>query len=315
MKRIALILLTVFMSVFLVSCSKTGERVDALPGSNSYKIYCLTNEETELVSERFSISEEDTEALIKALIERLDVVPENISYKKAKPDQVVIEDFKLDSGGKLTLEFNSDYSLVTGVSEVLMRAAIVKTLCQVPQVDSVEFYVDGQPLMKNSDKAVGYMRGGDFIDNTGDGTNFYQYADITLYFPVESGLKLTMIPVSVKYDGTIALEQLILKQLIAGPEKISGANKEHVKSGIPGLTKINMVSVVDGICYVDFSQEFLSKVEGVSPEICIYSIVNSLVELPHIDKVEIAIDGKTNLNYQDEIFLGQTFERNLDLTE
>lgn len=313
MKKIYFMVL-VICSLCLVSCSKTGRKVETLPGSNSYRIYCLTNEETELLSESYFSNEADTEALIRELINRLDEAPIDIACKRAKPEQVKIVSFDLKGDGKLTLDFNSEYRQVTGLSEVLMRAAIVKTLCQAPEVDSIEFYIDGQPLMQNEDKPVGFMKGDNIIDNTGDETNFYQYANIVLYFADSDGQGLTTVPVSIKYDGTITLEQLIITQLIAGPEEISGVDKSLVRASIPNSVVLNTSSVVDGICYVDFSSEFLKPVEGIAPEVSIYSIVNSLVELSHIDKVEIAIDGKTVDMYQDAVDMKQTFERNLDLT-
>lgn len=315
MKKIFFLLLAVVMLFGLWACTKTGKKVDALPGSVNYKIYCLTNEETELVSETFYSNEKDTRTVLRQLIERLEQPPEDISCKRAKPEPVKIKDFDLKDDGKLTLNFNSEYRQVTGLSEVLMRAAIVKTLCQAPGVDSIEFNVDGQPLMENEDKPVGFMKGENIIDNTGDETNFYQNANLSLYFSTSNGQGLTTVPVSIKYDGTITLEQLIIRQLIAGPDNISGVNTELVKATIPDSVTLNAVSVVEGICYVDFSPEFLKPMEGIDPQVSIYSVVNSLVELSHIDKVEIIIDGKSVVSYQDTVEMNQTFERNLDLME
>lgn len=314
-KKFFSLIIFMLISLNLSACTKTGGKVDAVPGSPGYKIYCLTNEETELVSENYFSSETDPRRLITELLGQLETTPADIACKRAKPEQVYVEKFILASDGKLTLYFNSEYSQITGLSEVLMRAAIVKTLCQIPEVDSIEFYVSGQPLMQSGDTAVGFMKGEDFIDNTGDETNFYQYADLALYFPTADGKSLTVVPVSIKYDGTIALEELIIQQLIAGPDKISGVDKDAVLSGVPADTKINKVSVVDGICYVDLSKEFLSPVENVMPQVSIYSIVNSLAELSHIDKVEMVIDGESVETYLDTVQLNQTFERNLDLME
>lgn len=313
MKKICFILVAVGMLFGLTACTKTGKKVEALPGSANYKIYCLTNEETELVSESFFSNEKDSRTLIRQLISKLDETPENISFKRAKPETVKIKSFDLMEDGKLSLNFNIEYRQVTGLSEVLMRAAIVKTLCQVPEVDSIEFNIDGQPLMENADKPVGFMKGENIIDNTGNETNFYQYASLNLYFSTSDGQGLTIVPVSIKYDGTITLEQLIIQQLIAGPDKISGVNTQAVCATIPDSTKLNMISVADGICYVDFSSEFLKPVEPVNPQVSIYSVVNSLVELSHIDKVEIVIDGKAVETYQDSVDMKQTFERNLDM--
>ena len=48
-------------------------------------------------------------------------------------------------------------------------------------------------------------------------------------------------------------------------------------------------------------------------EVVIYSIVNSLAELSDVNKVQISVDGKTNLAYKEVMPLSQIYERNLEL--
>ncbi len=45
----------------------------------------------------------------------------------------------------------------------------------------------------------------------------------------------------------------------------------------------------------------------------IYAIVNSLVELPAVNKVQIAINGETTRRYRELVSLDTLFERNLDI--
>ena len=51
----------------------------------------------------------------------------------------------------------------------------------------------------------------------------------------------------------------------------------------------------------------------MTSEVTIYSITNSLVELPNVNKVQIAVDGETNISYRENVSLNTVFERNLDL--
>ena len=64
----------------------------------------------------------------------------------------------------------------------------------------------------------------------------------------------------------------------------------------------------DGICYVNLDESFLTVVNNVSTDVAVYSIVNSLVELSNINKVQILINGEVA-----ESFQTTTFERNLDI--
>ena len=78
-------------------------------------------------------------------------------------------------------------------------------------------------------------------------------------------------------------------------------------------TKIVSVTTRDNTCYVNLDEGFLNLPGNVTPEVAIYSIVNSLVELSSINKVQISINGSTDLIYMETIPLSQVFERNLEI--
>ena len=69
----------------------------------------------------------------------------------------------------------------------------------------------------------------------------------------------------------------------------------------------------DRICYVDFDSTFLTQIYNVTSDVAIYSIINSLAELSSVNKVQISINGDTNVNYKENISLSTVFERNLEL--
>ena len=78
-------------------------------------------------------------------------------------------------------------------------------------------------------------------------------------------------------------------------------------------TKIVSVTTKDGICYVNLSEDFLSQPYSASADVTIYAITNSLVELSNVNKVQITVNGNTNISYREKISLNSIFERNLDL--
>ena len=47
----------------------------------------------------------------------------------------------------------------------------------------------------------------------------------------------------------------------------------------------------------------------------IYSIVNSLTEIPGISRVQILVNGETDLVYRESIRFDTIFSRNLDIIE
>lgn len=64
-----------------------------------------------------------------------------------------------------------------------------------------------------------------------------------------------------------------------------------------------------------FWRQFLTEQSTVSNKLVIYSIVNSLLELDNIHKVQISVEGDSALKYHDDISLAEPFIRNLDLVE
>jgi len=83
---------------------------------------------------------------------------------------------------------------------------------------------------------------------------------------------------------------------------------------IPKGTVLNKVTTRDGVCFVDFNEKFMEKRAGITAEVAIYSVVNSLTELSNVYKVQFLINGETKKTYQNLDF-SQPFERNLEIVE
>ena len=302
--------LFVFCLVLLSGCSHKEE-----PEYDGYYIFYPDANEKKVGFEKYTPKATETSKLVEEFIRQLQKEPTDISLKKAIPDEVKIDEYVFDEAGQLTLYLSSAYGKLNRVSEILRRAAIVKTLCQVDGVNGVQFYVSGQPLTDSNLNAVGYMTADSFIDNTGGETTYKQKATLNIYFSDRTGRSLVKVPVDITYDATIPLEQLAIEQLINGPESIHGVDQNNVYPTIPEGTQLNKISVKENICYVDFSAAFLTKRTDISAETTIYSVVDTLAELSGISKVQFSINGEQVLLYNDTIDFGSTFERNLDIVK
>ncbi len=51
----------------------------------------------------------------------------------------------------------------------------------------------------------------------------------------------------------------------------------------------------------------------MASDVTIYSITNSLVELSNVNRVQISVNGETNISYRENMSLNNVFERNLDI--
>ncbi len=157
---------------------------------------------------------------------------------------------------------------------------------------------------------VGQMNADSFVENTGDAINEETVTTLTLYFANKSGDKLVKEKVNVTGSSNISVEKLVVESLIRGP--VSGDTDYPT---LPPGTKILSISTKDGICYVNLNDGFLEQGYNVTEAVTIYSIVDSLTELSGISKVQILVNGETDLVYKESMRLDTIYERNLDIIE
>lgn len=300
-RRFAGLLLAV-LTIF--QCVATG--CGAKETESAYHVDYLNKEKTRIVSAPYEITATDTDAIIQELLLALSSDAEQVEYRKPIPNDVEITKYSVE-GVLLTLYFDSDYSRMAAVEEVLCRAAIVRTMTQIKGVDCVAFYVGDKPLTDAKGNVVGSMTADSFVENPGEQINSIQNTTLTLYFANQDGDGLVKeVRQDVYYSSNISLEKLIMEQLLEGP------SIKEAKSAIPSGTKLVTVSVVDGVCYVSLDETFRNQDYKVNEAIVIYSIVNSLSELPTISKVQISVNGDTSGVYRDSFRLEDMYERNLD---
>ncbi len=298
--------LAIFVVLLLVACGCKKSPEPTL-WEGDILLYYPDETETGLLQEWYVAEEEEGNKLATELLQKLRT-PLGKERICAIPETVNVPDIFIDASGLATLLFDESYGTVSGVREVLMRASIVKTLCQTEKIDSVEIYVAGQPLMNSQKMPVGIMKDTDFIDSTGPEANYYQYLYAKVYYANPEGTGLMASNLKIPYTGSEAEEKIVLQQLINGPIE------DDMRAVLSRKVEIRSVSTKDNICTVDFSKEFLDKPSKVSEEVVIYSVVNTLAELPGIYQVQFLVEGKQEKLYQTMDLTG-VYERNLDVIE
>lgn len=297
-KRLWILLLAAVVLV-LGGCKSEKEETDG------YQIYYLNAEQTKISGKAYDTKETDTEKLVAEFLKALAKDPEDVDYRKPIPNEVELLKTKLE-GNQLSIWFDTDYYNMDAASEVLCRAAIVRTVTQIPDVNCVSIFIGDSPLVDAKNNVVGLMTAESFVENPKEQINSLQEATITLYFSNKNGDGLVTEKRDVHYSSNISMEKLIVEQLLKGPEKKNG------KSAIPSGTKLVSVSAVDGVCYVNFGEGFTNQDYEIQEPIVIYSIVNSLSELSTVSKVQISVNGSTKGVYRDSYKLDKVYERNLD---
>lgn len=300
MKKLRSILLAVCMCCLLSACGNEEPQ-----GENVYDIYYVNNAETKVESRKYQVTSEDSAGAFNELVACLTTMPEKLEYKAPLALGFELEGVSLE-GGKCLISVSNTYKKLPATTEVLVRAAVVRTLTQLPEVEYVGISVAGESLLDSMGSPVGWMKADQFIDNDGNEINTYEQAKVKLYFAGWDGSHLISAYREKMYLTTTSMERFIVQELINGP---SGQVEGLYPTINPSTTIIN-VTTKDGICYVNLSSSFLTAVNNVSIDLSIYSIVNSLVELSNINKVQILVDGQVPNTFSQSIY-----ERNLDIVD
>lgn len=303
-----LVLIMLIPVLSLTGCEDNQEKESA---GNGLKIYYLSKEKNKICSVPYvkvkGTNDKTVKDQVESMLMRLLRSPSD-EYEVGLPKDCEILDYTLD-GNQLTIYFSDQYVEMDTTLEVLTRACIVKTLIQINQIQGISFMVNDGPLRNAKGEYVGMMTEDTFIENVGQQINTIASQDITLYVASADGHHLHGIRKSVYTSTNISSEKLIVKHLLDMHK-----GKDYQPS-LPVNTKLISVSTLDGVCIVNFDSGFLEQNYLIDEDVVIYSIVDSLCELSTVNKVQISVNGETDMVYRENRSLDELFERNLDLVE
>ncbi len=305
MKKRMLSIMLIFVLLFsLTGCNQRGKE------TGEYQMYYLNMEMTKLVPEEYDCdcSGESRDELIVELLNQLKSAPESKKLRQTIPMDIDVNGFEINSSC-LYLNFNERYSELSPTEEILIRAGIVRTMLQVPGVSLVSFRVNNESLRNHDGTIIGAMNSDSFVENPGRQINSSVESTLTLYFSNMEGTGLVKETRVVHYSTNISMEKLIMEQLIEGPKK-TGAT-----ATVPSGTKLISVSTVEGVCYVNLTENFKNQSTLVNEEVVLFSIVNSLIEVPSVTKVQLSVNGDTKGMVRYAYDLSKMYEQNTKLLE
>ena len=307
-KKVLCILCTVILVFGMTGC---GEKTDKQ--LMSYQVFYINSDGSGLTGKTYQLKDakQDLVSVIKELINRLQT-PQEESLKSPIDEGIQVVDYQIKEN-QLSVYFSAGYNNKSGLDEILSRAAIVKTLCQIQEIEYVEFYVEDQPLML-SGNAVGLMSQESFVDELNP-QDQKQSKETVLYFSNKQGNRLKKITTDITYNAAEPIARLLVEQLITGVSSIQNIDETKLQSAVPSKTTLNNLTIRDNICYLDLSRDFEQQDPNVSSEVIVYSIVDTLCELPEVTKVQFSVDGEQKEKYGDLEGFNKPLERNLDLLE
>ena len=300
-RRTGLCLTILILCLFLSACGRKGA------DKSGIRIYYLNKADHALQEQNYTPEADDRERIIEELVAKLCVQPKEMTLRAP------ISGFRLLSsetkGRIVTLNFSGEYYDLSAVEEVLTRTAVVNTMCSFAEVDGVYFLVEGEAFHDADGEEPGVMEPSQFIYNSYTEMRNYERVRLHLYFAGETGDRLVDAFRTVVYNSNMPLERIVLEQVILGP------NGSFAYPTVNSETRVINVTTRDRCCYINLSSDFLYGQPDVTAQTAIYSIVNSLCELPSVESVQISVEGNADVTFMESISLMGSFSMNRDLVE
>lgn len=301
MKRLIICLL-----IFILPLAGCAESKSA---SSNNSIYYLANDGKKLAGAEFKADAEDAQEWAAKMAEALN----NAEGVPAGGTSLLSGGVKVNdlflSGSILTVDLNPAYESLDTARKLLVRAGITKMMTQHKDISAVTVTVDGKPIYDSSGNEIGAMTATMYVDENSDDINNYRSTNMTLYFTDEQGQALIPETREVYYSINTPLEQAVVNELARGPSSIG------LIRTLPVETNVLNVTIQDDICYVNFDESFLNNTLNTSPEVQIYSIVNSLYKVCGVEKVAFSVSGSNQVTLKDTIRLDTVFSPKMDLVK
>ncbi len=269
----------IFFTLFLLLCSCSYNANDAKSACVLH--YSDAENNNQLVSVPGKLSALTAEDAVSEAFLKLKT-PESKKLSSAIPSDIKLLSLSV-SDTVCNAELSSRYARLPETAKAAVTACLVKTLCSIENIDRVIISCDGT--------VMGEFDTNDFLITSP--RTYYDVYTVNLYFANAdfNGLQADSETISLSPDTT--LEHAVMSRLL------SPSSSGKLKSAVPEGTGLNDVYVSEGMCIVDLSREFVDNVvhDELHEGIAIYSIVNTMTELPMIDSVKILVDGKDSNGY------------------
>lgn len=287
MKKVLSLIIILALCVSLFSaCAKSDKTVS---------VYFKDAKENKLNEEKRAVSEKDkkdAKEIAKFALAQMIAGPQSEGNKRLFPENTKLLSIAIN-GRVATLDFSKPYNEAHDVSALLLRLSIVNTLCGIKGIDGVVINVEGKPIVSESTgKEFGVLS----LENIAFETNDVQNGEkttITLYFPQKDGDKLIRETRRIKLQSALSLEKAVIGELIKGPENDGAAR------ALPVDVKLIGIETKNNVCFVNFSNEFVSKTASgsLTTTLALYSVVNSLCQLENVESVQILVNGENGVEF------------------
>lgn len=303
MKRITgLIGLILLMSTILTACNMK----DSINSQeDTLKLYFFDPNQNGWIIEEVKVQLDEkapSESKIYAVIDALYKGPKTTNLQGSTSIDLKIKNISLKDQTAF-INFSEEYDELEIDDQMMIRASLVYSLTELEFVTGIEFLKENQPLTNSKGEKIGEMTRSNILTGALDPTPPTDMQTIILYFTKPNSDKLYAEPRDIQVNENIPLEKYIMDELIKGPKT------EGLISPLPVGTKLNDIKTQESVSQVDLSYDKVMA-SPIGEQLLVYSIVNSLTEVPQIKKVSFLKDGKKQTDIVGTIDFNTLFERN-----
>ncbi len=269
-----LLLLLVLVSVSACSANLNENK---LTGNLSY---LERDNLTKVVFTETTLETSSYEDAIEKLFGKL-CHPSDNSLVSAVPKSIHLLDSSFKDG-VCSLTLSPTYNKLPPDERVALNFALMKTMLSLPNAKALSVTCDGRTVTFTESS---------FISEAPQ--TYYNSYLANLYFVNSDYTDATLLRRSVSLSGEKGLERSVIELLM------SDSGTDSAISPFPKGTVLNDVYLDGGTCIVDVSSKFITAAKHSKEQetTILFSIVNTLTELPKIDSVKFLINGSDGFGY------------------
>lgn len=260
-----------------------------------FTVYYASTDRRYLIGQEVSVHVSAPEELPRQLLELLLTPPPGSGLRSALPDGTRFQSISLDNG-LCTIDVSAEFEnrrFYNMSAQCLSLLSVVNTLTALDDIDRVEFTVEGNLLIRYGSLTIGEPLQRD-ERCIGPVRTSLGERDAVLYLVHGDEGQLVPIPARLRRSTTSPMPELLVRSLLQDP----GTN--GIRSCIPEGTRLNAVTVTDGTCYVDLSEQYLDKPESLQSAGRV--IAATLCRLDEVDRVQILVNGAVPAEFDESWF-------------
>ena len=285
LKRIVMAMVIISLLALVWGCRSDGaskKKVKENDTAGDFYIYYINDDWKDISRKKIDIDqmasdENKVDLAMNALLEGSDTA----DLSAPVPNGMVYQRYIYDGFGTVNLIFNADMENVDTYSAVLSKMAFVKTLSQIDSVQKIVYEVVDSANEKNIITEELTTDSFADMDNIMDSEK-----EIRIYMPDISGESLIEKSLILNYSAKESLPEQVMQGLCNAYDGTTTPFNER--------TVVKSINLDNGLCTVTFNDEFVKGKDGIDDNVIVYSIVDSLLELSDIHKVQLISDNTGN---------------------